>query len=104
MRVEVVTPEDFMGDVMGDLNSRRGRIEGMERRATRKWFVPWCRWRRCSVTRPICARRRRAGRCTPCTSRTTKRCLRTSLKSSFRAPKGKAQHKRLGPLLDADQL
>ncbi|NLN27375.1 MAG: elongation factor G [Firmicutes bacterium] len=32
MRVEVTTPEEFMGDVMGDLNSRRGRIEGMERR------------------------------------------------------------------------
>ncbi len=32
MKVEVVTPEDFMGDVMGDINSRRGRIEGMEPR------------------------------------------------------------------------
>ena len=32
MRVEVLTPEEFLGDVMGDLNSRRGRIEGMERR------------------------------------------------------------------------
>ncbi|MBO2522219.1 MAG: elongation factor G [Firmicutes bacterium] len=32
MKVEVVTPEDFMGDVVGDLNARRGRIEGMERR------------------------------------------------------------------------
>src|SRR4051795_11300579 len=30
MSVEVVTPEDYMGDVNGDLNSRRGRIEGME--------------------------------------------------------------------------
>ena len=33
MRVEVVTPEDYMGDVMGDLNARRGQIGGMERRA-----------------------------------------------------------------------
>ena len=32
MSVEVVTPEDFMGDVIGDLNSRRGRISNMERR------------------------------------------------------------------------
>lgn len=32
MKVEVVTPEEFMGDVMGDLNARRGRIEGMEPR------------------------------------------------------------------------
>jgi len=31
-KVEVITPEDYMGDVMGDLNSRRGRIEGMEAR------------------------------------------------------------------------
>ncbi|WP_324727495.1 elongation factor G [Pseudomonas chlororaphis] len=30
MRVEVVTPEDYMGDVMGDLNRRRGLIQGME--------------------------------------------------------------------------
>ncbi|MCW2277819.1 elongation factor G [Heliophilum fasciatum] len=33
MRVEVVVPEDYMGDVIGDINSRRGRIEGMESRA-----------------------------------------------------------------------
>ncbi|MDY0269369.1 elongation factor G [Trichloromonas sp.] len=32
MKVEVVVPEDYMGDVMGDLNSRRGRIMGMESR------------------------------------------------------------------------
>lgn len=30
MKVEVTTPEEFMGDVIGDLNSRRGRIESME--------------------------------------------------------------------------
>lgn len=30
MRIEVTTPEDFMGDVIGDLNARRGRIEAME--------------------------------------------------------------------------
>ena len=33
MRVEVVVPEEFTGDVIGDLNARRGRIEGMEMRA-----------------------------------------------------------------------
>ena len=32
MAVEVVTPEDYMGDVMGDLSSRRGRVGGMEAR------------------------------------------------------------------------
>ena len=30
MKVEVVTPEDYMGDVMGDLNRRRGVVGGME--------------------------------------------------------------------------
>ncbi|MDQ4045335.1 MAG: elongation factor G, partial [Chloroflexota bacterium] len=33
MSVEVTTPEEFMGDVIGDLNSRRGQIQGMEERA-----------------------------------------------------------------------
>jgi elongation factor G len=32
MAVEVVTPGEFMGDVMGDLNSRRGHVDGMEQR------------------------------------------------------------------------
>ena len=30
MRVEITTPEEYMGDVIGDINSRRGRVEGME--------------------------------------------------------------------------
>ena len=34
MEVEVVTPEDYMGDVIGDLNSRRGQVEGMEQRGS----------------------------------------------------------------------
>ncbi|MFY9612310.1 MAG: elongation factor G, partial [Tissierellaceae bacterium] len=33
MKVEVIIPEEYMGDVMGDINSRRGRIEGMELRS-----------------------------------------------------------------------
>lgn len=36
MKVEVVTPEDFMGDVMGDINSKRGRIQKMEDRSQAK--------------------------------------------------------------------
>ncbi len=32
MKVEVTVPEEYMGDVIGDINSRRGRIEGMEAR------------------------------------------------------------------------
>ena len=55
--VEVVTPEDYMGDVIGDLSSRRGKVEGMEqrghlaRRASRK-----CRSPRCSATLPTFVR------------------------------------------------
>jgi elongation factor G len=43
MKVEVVTPDDFMGDVIGDLNARRGRVEGMEQRGNSQVvnaFVP----------------------------------------------------------------
>jgi elongation factor G len=43
MRVEITVPEEFMGDVIGDLNSRRGRIEGMEARSGAqniRGFVP----------------------------------------------------------------
>jgi elongation factor G len=43
MKVEVVTPEDFLGTVLGDLNSRRGQVEGMEARGNAqvvRAFVP----------------------------------------------------------------
>jgi len=36
MKVEVVTPEDYMGDIIGDLNSRRGQINSMESRGNAK--------------------------------------------------------------------
>ncbi len=43
MRVEVTVPEEYMGDIIGDLNSRRGQIQGMEARGNAqivKSFVP----------------------------------------------------------------
>jgi elongation factor G len=43
MKVEVVTPEDYFGDIMGDINSRRGQIQGTTERTTSKIieaFVP----------------------------------------------------------------
>ncbi|WP_182201191.1 elongation factor G [Paraliobacillus salinarum] len=43
MKVEVVIPEEYMGDIMGDVTSRRGRVEGMEARGSAqvvKAFVP----------------------------------------------------------------
>ena len=36
MAVEVVTPEEYLGDVMGDLNARRGHVEGLGPAATRR--------------------------------------------------------------------
>jgi elongation factor G len=33
MKVEVITPEEYMGDIIGDLNSRRGNVGGMDQRA-----------------------------------------------------------------------
>ena len=32
MKVEVVTPDEYMGDIIGDLNSRRGQVSGMDQR------------------------------------------------------------------------
>ena len=43
MKIEVTVPDEYMGDVMGDVNSRRGRIEGMEARGNAqiiRGFVP----------------------------------------------------------------
>ena len=43
MKVEVTVPEEYMGDVIGDVSSRRGRIEGMEARGNSqvvRGFVP----------------------------------------------------------------
>ena len=40
MKVEVVTPEDFMGDVIGDLNSRRGQVASTEARGCLLYTSP----------------------------------------------------------------
>ena len=62
MSVEVVTPEDNMGDVIGDLNSRRGQIQAMTSAAVPASSRRWCRCRRCSATSATCGRGPRAGR------------------------------------------
>ena len=54
MQVEVTMPEEFMGDVIGDLNSRRGQIEGMEPRGSTQVVRASCRSPRCSATPPTC--------------------------------------------------
>ena len=55
MKVEVVTPEDYMGDVMGDLNRRRGIVQGMEDGPAGKLINATCRCPKCSVMQPTCA-------------------------------------------------
>ena len=51
MKVEVITGEEFMGDIMSDLSQRRGRPRGWTPAATSRWSRRWCRWPRCSTTR-----------------------------------------------------
>ena len=78
MAVEVETPEDFMGNVVGDLSSRRGMIQGMDEHADGQGRSrPRCRSPRCSATRRRCARCRRAARRTRWNSSTTPRRRRS---------------------------
>ena len=41
MQVDVMVPEEYMGDVIGDLNSRRGQIQGMEAARRRTGYLRW---------------------------------------------------------------
>jgi len=54
MAVEVVTPEGYMGDVIGDINSRRGKILGRINARQLKSSRLKCHSPRCLVTRPTC--------------------------------------------------
>ena len=79
MGVEVVTPEDYMGDVIGDLSSRRGRIEGMEARGNSQVDpVPGAAVGDVRLQLPTSARAPRAAPRTPCSSTPTSRCPRRS--------------------------
>ena len=73
MAVEVVTPQDFLGDVIGDLSKRRGRVEGQEPQGNALAVRPVCRCRRCSVTPPTCGPTHRAARTTACSSIATRK-------------------------------
>ena len=59
MKVAVTTPEEYMGDVIGDLNSRRGQIQGMETARAHSRSMRLFRCLRCSVIPPICVPRPR---------------------------------------------
>ena len=85
MSVEVVTPEEFLGDVIGDLSRRRGKVQGRNRAVTRSPCTPLSRSARCSATRPTSAPRPRAGPRTRCSSSATRKCRTTSPSRSSRA-------------------
>ena len=53
MNVEIHAPVEYAGDLMGDLNGRRGRISGMETQGRRRSSRPMSRCRKCSTTRTI---------------------------------------------------
>ena len=82
MEVEVTVPEEFMGTIIGDLNSRRGRIEGMEMVGgvqAIKATVPLSTMFGYATQ---CADRRRAARTTRCSSSSTKKRRGRSRKRS----------------------
>ena len=65
MSVEVIVPDDFMGDVIADLNARRGRIKRMETRSGVHVLAPRRLWPTCSDTPPTYAPAPRVGPALP---------------------------------------
>ena len=86
MAVEVTTPEDYLGTVIGDLNARRGQIQSMNDCTATRSSRPWCRCRRCSATSATCGRRPRARRRTRWSSTPTPRPRSPSPTRSSRRP------------------
>ena len=74
MEVEVVTSEDYMGDVIGDLNSRRGQVEGMEQRGNAQVIRARVPSDRCSGMLVTFDRAPKGARRTRCSSTPTSRC------------------------------
>ena len=83
MAVEVVTPEDYMGDVIGDLSSRRGQVEGMEQRGNAQVDQrASADWPRCLGMLPTFVRAPKGARRTRCSSTRTSRCPSRSRRRS----------------------
>ncbi len=97
MSVEVTTPEDYMGEVIGDLNSRRGQIQAMEERSGARVVNALVPCRRCSATSETSAARPRAGRATACSSTPTPRFRATWRKRSSRRPEASSSSARREP-------
>lgn len=87
MAVDVTTPEDYMGDVIGDINSRRGQVHAMEDRGNAKLvkgLVPLSEMFGYVVT---CAARPPVAQATRCSSTPTPRFPRASPRRSSRRPR-----------------
>jgi small GTP-binding protein len=101
MDVEVTTPEDYMGDVIGDLNSRRGKVEGMTQRGNSQVIRAQVPWPRCSATPPTCGRRPRAVPRTRCSSIHTRtfpsRSPSRSWRSGAASPEQRRSEEKRGP-------
>ena len=82
MKVCVIVPEEYMGDVIGDLNSRRGQIQGMEAAPAPQQIDALC-----TAVRDVRLRhrpalaKRRAAASTPWSPATTLSCPRASRRS-----------------------
>ena len=74
MRVEVICPDEYTGEVMSDFTGRRGQLEGMEQQDRVQRIAHWFRWHRCSATRTTCGRVRRGVRRTAWSFRILNRC------------------------------
>ena len=84
MKVSVIVPDEYMGDVIGDLNSRRGQIIQLEARPGAQQIDAYVPWPRCSAMPPICAPAPRAAASTPWSPATTWRSRRISGIRSWR--------------------
>ena len=88
MKVEVVTPKTFMGDVIGDLNGQRAQIKEMRDRGQNRRSTPTCRWPRCSVTPRLCGPCHRAGPRTPWNSVITTEAPKNVAEAVMRIQRG----------------
>ncbi len=65
MKVDVIVPDDYLGNVIGDLNSRRGQIQGQEAVPVPLRSTRWCLWPTCLAMPPTCVPAPRAADSTP---------------------------------------
>ncbi len=88
MKVEVEVPEDFIGNVIGDLNSRRGQIEGQGTEQGLAKVSAKVPWQKCLVMRPIFGLKPKVGVSSRWSLAIMKKFLAMLLKRSSQEAKG----------------